>query len=66
MSTYGKSHYNIVISLKLIKINEKRKNKKQKSRTRTRASSLCYMKTWQEGTHLQSKKRVLTKKLPGP
>ena len=27
MSMYGKNHYNIVISLQLIKINEKKNNK---------------------------------------
>ena len=29
MSMYGKNHYNIVISLQLIKINEKKKKKKK-------------------------------------
>ena len=30
MSMYDKNHYNIVISLQLIKINEKKKKKKKK------------------------------------
>ena len=32
MSMYGKNHYNIVISLQLIKINGKKKNKARKGR----------------------------------
>ena len=33
MWVYGKNHYNIVISLQLIKINEKKKRKEKKSNT---------------------------------
>ena len=33
MSVYGKNHYNIVISLQLIKINEKKNDSKKKIKT---------------------------------
>ena len=34
MSMYGKNHYNIVISLQLIKINEEKKRKKNKNKNK--------------------------------
>ena len=40
MSMYDKNHYNIVISLQLIKINEKNKNKKNKIQSDPFKSSL--------------------------